>query len=105
MKMRRRTGVNGVRENHRDTVVNQGGTARVFRSLIGKEGSAFFTKKYRAGYFPEETKTEKKEEENIMAKEKKLVESITAREVDFAQWYTDVVREAKLCDYSGVKDV
>ena len=23
----RRTGVNGVRENHRDTVVNQGGTA------------------------------------------------------------------------------
>ena len=38
-----------------------------------------------------------------MAKEKKLVESITAREVDFAQWYTDVVREAKLCDYSGVK--
>ena len=38
-----------------------------------------------------------------MAKEKKLVESITSREVDFAQWYTDVVREAKLCDYSGVK--
>ena len=38
-----------------------------------------------------------------MAKEKKLVESITAREEDFAQWYTDVVREAKLCDYSGVK--
>lgn len=38
-----------------------------------------------------------------MAKEKKLVQSITAREEDFAQWYTDVVREAKLCDYSGVK--
>lgn len=38
-----------------------------------------------------------------MAKEKKLVESITSREEDFAQWYTDVVREAKLCDYSGVK--
>ena len=38
-----------------------------------------------------------------MAKEKKLVESITSRDVDFAQWYTDVVREAKLCDYSGVK--
>ena len=37
-----------------------------------------------------------------MAKEKKLVESITSREKDFAQWYTDVVREAKLCDYSGV---
>lgn len=38
-----------------------------------------------------------------MAKDKKLVESITSREEDFAQWYTDVVREAKLCDYSGVK--
>ena len=38
-----------------------------------------------------------------MAKEKKLVESITPLEEDFAQWYTDVVREAKLCDYSSVK--
>ena len=45
----------------------------------------------------------KKRKEKTMAKEKKLVESITARDVDFAQWYTDVVREAKLCDYSGVK--
>ena len=27
---------------------------------------------------------------------KKLVQNITAREEDFAQWYTDVVREAKL---------
>ena len=35
---------------------------------------------------------------------KKLVESITAMDVDFAQWYTDVVREAELCDYSSVKD-
>ena len=31
-----------------------------------------------------------------MAKEKKLVESITARDVDFAQWYTDVVRSKAL---------
>ena len=31
-----------------------------------------------------------------MAKEKKLVESITARDVDFAQWYTDVVKKAEL---------
>lgn len=38
-----------------------------------------------------------------MAKEKKLVEAITARDVDFAKWYTDVVKVAKLCDYSGVK--
>ena len=27
---------------------------------------------------------------------KKLVQNITAREEDFAQWNTDVVREAKL---------
>lgn len=38
-----------------------------------------------------------------MAKEKKFVKAITARDVDFAQWYTDVVREAELCDYSSVK--
>lgn len=38
-----------------------------------------------------------------MAKEKKLVKNITSREENFAQWYTDVVREAELCDYSSVK--
>ena len=26
-----------------------------------------------------------------MAKEKKLVQSITSRDEDFAQWYTDVI--------------
>lgn len=36
-----------------------------------------------------------------MAKEK-LVEAITGMDVDFAQWYTDVVRKADLADYSGV---
>ena len=34
---------------------------------------------------------------------KDLVENITPRDKDFAAWYTDVVREAKLCDYSSVK--
>ena len=38
-----------------------------------------------------------------MAKEKKLVEQITSMEVDFAQWYTDVVKKAELMDYSSVK--
>lgn len=38
-----------------------------------------------------------------MANDKKLVKAITARDEDFAQWYTDVVREAQLCDYSSVK--
>ena len=33
-----------------------------------------------------------------MAKEKKLVQSITSREEDLAQLYTDVVRDANLCD-------
>lgn len=37
-----------------------------------------------------------------MEKEK-LVKDITSRDVDFAQWYTDVVKEAELCDYSTVK--
>ena len=35
-----------------------------------------------------------------MAKEKKFVESITDMEVDFPQWYTDVVKKADLTAYS-----
>jgi len=35
--------------------------------------------------------------------DKKLVEAITARDEDFAQWYTDVVRKAELVEYSTVK--
>ena len=41
-------------------------------------------------------------ERRDMAKEK-LVKNITPRDENFAQWYTDVVREANLCDYSSVK--
>jgi len=37
-----------------------------------------------------------------MAKEKN-VEAITDMEVDFAQWYTDIVKKAELADYSGVR--
>ncbi len=35
--------------------------------------------------------------------EKKMVEAITSMEVDFAQWYTDVVKKAELIDYTSVK--
>lgn len=39
-----------------------------------------------------------------MAKdEKKLVEEITPMSEDFAQWYTDIVKKAKLVDYSGIR--
>ena len=38
-----------------------------------------------------------------MAKDKKLVEAITSMDVDFAQWYTDVVKKAELIDYTSVK--
>ena len=34
---------------------------------------------------------------------KKLVEAITAQEVDFAQWYTDICKKAELVEYSSVK--
>ena len=37
-----------------------------------------------------------------MANNKKN-EAITARDVDFAKWYTDVCRKAELMDYSDVK--
>ena len=35
--------------------------------------------------------------------DKKLVETITARDVDFAQWYTDLCLKAELMDYSDAK--
>ena len=38
-----------------------------------------------------------------MAKEKKLVESITSMEEDFAQWYTDTCVKADLIAYTSVK--
>ena len=38
-----------------------------------------------------------------MAQQKKMVEDITSMDVDFAQWYTDVVKKAELADYSSVK--
>ena len=38
-----------------------------------------------------------------MAEQKKMVEAITARDVDFTQWYTDVVTKADLIDYSSVR--
>jgi len=38
-----------------------------------------------------------------MADDKKLVEQITSRDVDFAQWYTDVVKKAELTGYTSVK--
>jgi prolyl-tRNA synthetase len=30
---------------------------------------------------------------------------ITSRDVDFAAWYTDVIRKADLVDYTNVKEV
>lgn len=38
-----------------------------------------------------------------MAKQKNFVEAITSMDVDFAQWYTDVVKKAELVDYSSVR--
>ena len=38
-----------------------------------------------------------------MAEKKKLVSEITAMDVDFAQWYTDIVKKAEMIDYSSVK--
>ena len=38
-----------------------------------------------------------------MAKNEKLVESITSMDEDFAQWYTDIVKKAELIEYTSVK--
>ncbi|MFD2130544.1 proline--tRNA ligase [Pseudogracilibacillus auburnensis] len=39
----------------------------------------------------------------MMSKNKQFVEKITAMEDDFAQWYTDVVKQAELVDYGLVR--
>ena len=36
-------------------------------------------------------------------KDNRLLEEITPRDVDFAQWYTDIVKKAELAEYSGIK--
>ncbi|HSP48202.1 MAG TPA: proline--tRNA ligase, partial [Clostridiaceae bacterium] len=38
-----------------------------------------------------------------MEKNKKFVEAITPMDVDFAQWYTDIVKKAELIEYSSVR--
>lgn len=38
-----------------------------------------------------------------MSKEKKLVDEITSMDVDFAKWYTDIVKKARLMDYSSIR--
>jgi len=43
------------------------------------------------------------EEDNAVAEDKKLVQAITSMDVDFAQWYTDVVKKAELVEYSSIK--
>ena len=35
--------------------------------------------------------------------EKKMVEEITSMDVDFAKWYTDIVKKAELIEYTSVK--
>ena len=36
-------------------------------------------------------------------KNQKMVEEITAMDVDFAQWYTDICKKAELVSYTSVK--
>lgn len=38
-----------------------------------------------------------------MEQDKRQVDAITSRDVDFAQWYTDVCRKAELIDYTSMK--
>ncbi len=38
-----------------------------------------------------------------LAEQKKMVDAITSMDVDFAKWYTDVVKKAELASYSGVR--
>ena len=38
-----------------------------------------------------------------MEKDQKLVKAITPMDKNFAQWYTDIILKAELCDYSSVR--
>jgi len=38
-----------------------------------------------------------------VAEQKKFVEEITSMDVDFAKWYTDIVKKAELIEYSSVR--
>jgi len=38
-----------------------------------------------------------------MPENSKMVEAITSMDVDFAKWYTDVIKKTELVDYSGVR--
>ena len=67
-------------------------------SRYGRDWMAFLFVKGRYSI-----KNQQKERRFIMANDKKLVEAITSMDVDFAQWYTDVVKKAELCDYASVK--
>ena len=72
-----------------------------------KGGNATWPLVYKRGHVAflySETNSRKPAEwRGKMANDKKLVEAITSMDVDFAQWYTDVVKKAELCDYSSVK--
>ena len=40
-----------------------------------------------------------------MGKETNFVENITPQSEDFSRWYTDVIMQTKLVDYSDVKAI
>lgn len=102
MKIQRSTGDNGMMSKIR-VVTPQSGPymgACLRRFLSYEEGLDAHV------YFGKGKKCSRQERfgmEEKMANDKKLVEAITSMEEDFAQWYTDVVKKAELCDYSSVK--
>lgn len=82
------------------SAVKEGGTAN--DTLVPLYGTkAFFMEKCPSGI--RKNRKISIEEETPMAKEKKFVESITDMELDFPQWYTDVVKKADLTEYSSLK--
>ena len=94
-EVQRRTGVNGVRAGY--IFVSIRVVPPSDRSLFGSDDPAFFVSVIVIVKLSMESKRREK-----MA-DKKMVEAITSMEEDFAQWYTDVVKKAELCDYTSVK--
>src|SRR5659263_7361 len=69
--------------------IKQGGTADIASVPFGIRG--FFCLNLKNG------------RKILMEKAKKFVQEITPMDVDFAQWYTDIVKKAELADYASVR--
>lgn len=75
-----------------------------YRRVFGPFGERrLFLLHFTAAMIKMRKRGEEKMAKDVQDASKKRVEAITSMDVDFAQWYTDVVKKAELIDYTSVK--